>query len=40
MSPPVLNFLELEWKDQTDGPAIYRTRWAELARSLGARKLG
>lgn len=36
----VLNWFDLEWKDWTEGPALYHTRYAELARPLGARKLG
>lgn len=36
----VLNWFELEWKDFTEGPALYHTSYAELATALGARKLG
>lgn len=36
----VLNWFDLEWKEWTEGPALYRTRYAPLAGPLGARKLG
>jgi uncharacterized cupin superfamily protein len=36
----VLNWFELDWKDWTEGPALYHTSYAELAVPLGARKLG
>jgi uncharacterized cupin superfamily protein len=36
----ILNWFELEWKDWTDGPAVYHTSYAELGTPLGARKLG
>jgi uncharacterized cupin superfamily protein len=36
----VLNWFDLEWKDFTEGPALYHTSYAELATPLGAHKLG
>jgi uncharacterized cupin superfamily protein len=36
----IQNWFEIEWKDWTEGPAIYHTSYAELGKALGARKLG
>ncbi len=36
----VMNWFELEWKEWTEGPALYHTSYALLAEPLGARKLG